>query len=188
MIGGWLVDTQLLVDWCLWALSEAPNAGPLGDLATRNLSKLRYRTHFEAFEHYLKPKKVLLAGSALVEAGGVLQNLLGHSHHPRGEERRNEPIVRATLQFTDHFNATLVNATEAEATKSLSKLNRGLAPETKLIDFGDAALIAALNGERRLLTADGPLFTRCVSTGRTDVYCFQAGTILDSRRQAVRGS
>ena len=113
-----------MVEWCLSALSDAPNAGPIGELATQHLRDLSLKTHRDAFERHLK---------------------------------------------------------------SLSKLNQGRNLE-KPIDFGDAALIAALRGERRLLTADRPLFARCVSIGRTDVYCFDAGAILDSRRHPLRGA
>lgn len=185
MINGWVVDTQLMVDWCLWALSDhAP--GSIGEAATQQLSKLRLRPHRDSLERHLNPENVLLAGSVLVETALVLRRRLGRAQVQDASERINEPIVRATHRFMERFKVTFVKATEAEAAKCMNKLNRDALDSEKPIDFGDGALVATLSGERRLLTADERLFDRCVNIGRTDVFWFDKGIILDSRRETLR--
>lgn len=188
MISGWVVDTQLMVDWCLWALGDDTSDGSMGEAATQQVSKLRLSTHRDSLERHLNPENVLLAASVLVETAVVLRRLLGRASLPGPGDRLNEPIVRATQRFIEHFKVTFVKTTEAEATKCLNRLNRYVlrVESEKPIDFGDAALIATLSGQRKLLTADERLFSRCVDIGRTDVYCFDKGTIVDARRQAVR--
>lgn len=178
----WLVDTQLVADWVLW--NHADDARSTA--RATSFSALRIRTDLQAFERLLSNARVLLALSVVVEAAGVIRRELGHPHRGLGE-RLNEPVVRSMIRFSERFKPEIVQVSEGQAGRQLAKLNQGVEARSRF-DLGDAALVAALEGERRLLTADAPLRTRCVNMGRTDVFQFASGKILDPRGIPIRAS
>lgn len=185
MIRGWLVDTQLVIDWFLWDLANHPHR-PVAR-AAQALSVLKLRTDIDAFERHLDPSRVrvLLSASVFAEAANRLYAKLSNPHRG-GEDRVNEHMVRACLRFTGHFNPVSVTVTEAEAEKAMRKLNSENEKLEKRIDLGDAALFAALGEERMLLTADEPFFRRCSRLGRGDVFLFSKGEVRDAKGQPLR--
>lgn len=176
----WLVDTQLVADWLLWNLAD--ESGPTA--RATSFSALRIRTDLQAFERQLSNARVLLALSVIVEATSVIRREVGHPH--RGtRERLNEPVVRSVIRFSERFRPEIIQVSEDQAGRQLAKLNDGVDARNRF-DLGDAALVAALESGRRLLTADAPLRNRCVNIGRTDVFQFDRGRILDSRGIPIR--
>ena len=181
----WLVDTQLIADWCLWQLADEPDSTRRVVRAPATFSVLRVRPDLQAFERELGRSRVLLAQSVLVEASGVVRREISNAH--RGTvDRRTEPVVRVALRFTDRFKAEIVLVAEAAADKELRQLNSRGRGQERPFDLGDAALIAALSTDRVLLTADKPLRDHCVNVGRKNVFYFSQGKILDGRGYPVR--
>ncbi|MHB8875097.1 MAG: hypothetical protein ACYC8T_15535 [Myxococcaceae bacterium] len=181
----WLVDTQLIADWCLWELADEPHSTRRIVRAAATYSVLRVRRDLKAFVRKLERSGVLLAESVLVEVSGVVRRELSNAH--KGTvDRLNEPVVRMILRFTNRFSATVIRVTEADADAALRRLNSRRGGQEKPFDFGDASLIAALSEDRVLLTADEPLRNHCVNVGQANVFYFSRGEILDARGNPIR--
>jgi predicted nucleic acid-binding protein len=181
----WLVDTQLIADWCLWQLADERHRKRRIERAATALSVLPDRAVLRAFERELGRSRVLVPTNVLVEVSGVVRRVLGNAH--KGTlDRLNELVVRVSLRFADRFKIEVVGVTEDEADTALSILNSRNPP--KPFDLGDAALLAALTSSkgRSLLTADIRLRDHCVSAGRIDVFRFAQGKILDAAGLQLR--
>lgn len=180
----WLLDTQLLVDWCLWALADDPEgAGGWAARANNARSVLRTGRDRDGLVRFLERRSVAVAEHTFVEAGGVLRRLLTREHRGQ-QDRLNEPIVRSVLRFTERFPVHHVRVKEDSAAAALRELNDPLSPAERF-DLGDAALLAAVSGDRRLVTADFSLYQRCSSDGRKDVFLFEKGDVRDWQNQVL---
>lgn len=174
----WLVDTNLVVDWCLWDLAEKNYQRP-----ATHLSVLRDRVHLRSFEGHLVQAQVLLSAPTFAEAAQRLRRLLEHSH--RGEEDRlNEPLLRALVRFLDRFSVRELRCvSEAEVELARRELNGS---GEAAFDFGDAALLATSGPETRLITSDKALFKRCATLRPRSAFWFDKGDVHDSLLHVVR--
>lgn len=146
----WLLDTNLVVDWCLWHLAEDTQHEGIAKRATQRLRVMKDRTIVETFERHLRGASVSLAQPTLLEVGGCLWRILS-SAHSGTEDRLNKPILRVGLRFLERFGAELLPVRE-------QALNQDAVREQ---DYGDAIVIGALGQGRRLLTADKRLWLWC---------------------------
>ena len=182
----WLVDTQLIADWCLWQLADETHQKRRVERAADGLPVLTDRGALDALKRELAKATVVVATNVLVEVSGVLWRRLRHGH--RGDtDRLNEKILRTTFRFADRYNTEVVAVTEEEAEEELKEMNRKTPP--KPFDLGDAALLAVLkrkDADCSLLTSDSGLVDHCFNVGRPNVFRFVQGRILDAKGNPFR--
>ncbi len=164
----WLLDTNLVVDWCLWHLAEDTQQEGISKRAAERLRVMRTRPAVEAFERHLRGTSVSLAQPTLLEVGGCLRRLLS-SAHSGTEDRLNKPILRVGLRFLERFGAELLPVRE-------QALDQDVVREQ---DYGDAVVLGALGKGRRLLTADKRLWLWCRNR-RLSAAHFVDGDLNDS--------
>ncbi len=146
----WVVDTNLIVDWCLWELADSTQEG-LSQRATTQFSVLRIADHRRSFERSLEvAASVRVAQPTLIEVGLTLQRLLS-SRHRGSVDRLGPQVVLAGLRFLERFRVEAVHIAE-ELLRGELRHEHGP---------GDAVLVAALEKDASLLTSDKNLWRWC---------------------------
>lgn len=146
----WLLDTNVVVDWCLWELAEDTRRPGIAAHAATRLRGMKTKPVFESFETHLSNSRgVALAEPTLLEVGARLQDLLRHPHRGK-EDRLNGPIVETGVRFLERFNVELLRVRRAELDSKAIREH----------DFGDAVVVSALK-KRCLMTADRDLWLWC---------------------------
>ena len=155
----WLLDTNVVVDWCLWELAEDTRRPGIAKHAATRLRCMKTKPAVESFESHLsKSRGVALAQPTLLEIGARLQDLLRHPH--RGtEDRLNEPILECGLRFLERFNVELLGVRKAELDSKAIRDH----------DLGDAVVVSVLK-KRCLMTADKDLWLWCRNKRLTACY------------------
>lgn len=145
----WVVDTGLIVDWCLWHLADHGPDG-LRIRATQRFSVLTLPDHRTVLEETLRSGKAVVVNQVtILEAGLRLQDLLSTKH--RGPSDHLSPeLVRAALAFFERFQVTT------------PRIERSMFRREVLDAYGpgDAVLVASLR-DCSLLTADLDLWCWC---------------------------
>jgi hypothetical protein len=174
----WLLDTNLLVDWCLWTLADDHRDRARAERAQNQLSILRTAPARDTFARWLRLGKVVVATSTIAETAHRLGRLLAH-RNAGDADRLNEPVIRSLVRFEDAFRPVFVRVEEERANREHHRPGFGC-------DFGDACLISILDQNRTLMTSDRPLWEACISQRRQNVLRFVQAGFVDVRGNPVK--
>lgn len=148
MASFWVVDTNLLVDWCIFELAERGRPGSF-ERAVQRLQYVRLAIERDALRQILRQRRAAITPQIAVETGWVAHRLLGGGPSPE--------FVRAFHRICDEANIQIEETSLSEVQTLASDPAFGLG-------HVDASLVTLVNrlrwadhepilfsGERRLI-------------------------------------